>query len=127
VATSGERKSFCVLDFYVNKCVLTVQRHFRTKFGTDPASGKSIRKCYLQFQDTGCICKRKSTDDRGRNSGVCPHQLEPSEIHPPGKPRTWYPVENCMAGFAETFANETIPPAVASSSEVIDHDMLRTV
>jgi hypothetical protein len=60
MATSGEQ-SFCVLDFNVNKSVVSVQRHFRTKFGTDPTSGKSVRKWYLQFQDTGCICKRKST------------------------------------------------------------------
>jgi hypothetical protein len=60
MATSGEYKSFCVCDFYVNKSVVSVQRHFRTKLGTDPPSGKSIRKWYLQFQDTGCICKRKS-------------------------------------------------------------------
>jgi hypothetical protein len=61
MATSGEDKSFCVLDFHVNKSVVSVQRHFRTKFGTVPPRGKSIRKWYLQFQDTGCICKRKST------------------------------------------------------------------
>jgi hypothetical protein len=61
MVTSGEHKSFCVLDFHVNKSVVSVQRHFRTKSGTDPPSGKSIRKWYLQFQDTGCIWKRKST------------------------------------------------------------------
>jgi hypothetical protein len=57
--------------------------------------------------------------DRGRSSGACPHKLrkEPSEIRLPGKPRTWYPGENCMASSAETFANETIPSADASSSE----------
>jgi hypothetical protein len=61
MATSGEHKSFYVLDFHVNKSVVSVQRHFRTKFGTDTPSSKSIRKWYLQFQDTGCICKRKPT------------------------------------------------------------------
>jgi hypothetical protein len=60
MAMSGEHKSFCVLEFYVNKSVMSVQRHFRT-FGTYPPSGKTIRKRYLQLQDTGCICKRKST------------------------------------------------------------------
>jgi hypothetical protein len=57
--------------------------------------------------------------NRGRSSGVCPHKLlkEPSEIHLLSKPRTWYPAENCMASSAETFANETILSAVASSSE----------
>jgi hypothetical protein len=61
MAISGEHKSFCVHGFRVNKSVVSVQRHFRTKFGTDPPSGKSIRKWYLEFQDTGCICKRNST------------------------------------------------------------------
>jgi hypothetical protein len=60
--TSGEQKSFCALDFHVYKSVVNVQRHFRTTFGTDPPSGKSVLKWYLQFQDTGCICKRKSTE-----------------------------------------------------------------
>jgi formate dehydrogenase assembly factor FdhD len=57
---------------------------------------------------------------------VCPHKLrnEPSKIHLQ-KQRTWYPAENCKAGSAETFANQTIPSAVASSSEVTDHDMLQ--
>jgi hypothetical protein len=61
MVTSGEHKSFCVLDFHVNKSVVSVQRHFRTKFGTDPPSGKSFWMWYLQFKDTGCICKRNST------------------------------------------------------------------
>jgi hypothetical protein len=61
MATSGKHKSFYVLDFHVNKSVVSIQRHFRTKFGTDPSSGESIRKWHLQFQDTGCICKWKST------------------------------------------------------------------
>jgi hypothetical protein len=38
--TSGERKSFRVLDFHANKSVVSVQRHFREKFGADPPSGK---------------------------------------------------------------------------------------
>jgi hypothetical protein len=61
MATSGGHKSFCVLDFHVNTSVVSIQRHFWTKFGTYPPSGKSIWKLYLQFQDTGCICKQKST------------------------------------------------------------------
>jgi hypothetical protein len=57
--------------------------------------------------------------DRGRSSAACLQKLRkgPSEVHLPGKPITWHPAENCVAGSAETFANETIPSAVASSSE----------
>jgi hypothetical protein len=68
MATSGERKSFCVLNFHVNKCVVSVQRHFRTKFGTDPPSGKSIWKWYLLFQDIVCIFKKKNKKSTGRPS-----------------------------------------------------------
>jgi len=32
-----------------------VQRQFRTKFGKQPPSDNSIRRC-AQFQDTGCVC-----------------------------------------------------------------------
>jgi hypothetical protein len=61
MATSGEHKAFCVLNFHTNKSVVSVQRHFRLKFGRDAPSGKSIRKWYSQFQDRGCICNQKST------------------------------------------------------------------
>jgi len=33
-----------------------VQRQFRTKFGKQPPSDKSIRSWYAQFQETGCVC-----------------------------------------------------------------------
>jgi len=33
-----------------------VQRQFRTKFGKQPPSDSSIRRCYAQFQETGCLC-----------------------------------------------------------------------
>jgi hypothetical protein len=120
----GEHKTFCVLDSHVNESVVSVQRHFQTKFWTDPPSGTISRHgLHLQTKIDW------TSVDRGRSSGACPHKLrkEPSEIHLPGKRRTWYPAENCVAGSVETFANKTIPSAVASSSEVIDHDMLQRV
>lgn len=61
MALTGEQKSFCVLDYHVNNSVISVQRHFRTKYGRDPPTGKTIRTWYEKFRDTGCICKRKST------------------------------------------------------------------
>jgi len=33
-----------------------VQRQFRTKFGKQPPSDNSIRRCYAQFQETGFVC-----------------------------------------------------------------------
>lgn len=61
MALTGDQKSFCVLDYHVNNSVISVQRHFRTRYHRDPPDGRSIRKWYTQFRDSGCICKRKST------------------------------------------------------------------
>jgi hypothetical protein len=55
------KKAFCVLDYHVNQSVISVQRHFRTRFNEDPPSNQSIRKWYLNFKRNGCICKKKST------------------------------------------------------------------
>jgi len=44
-------------SFIQNDCRgTTVQRHFRTKFGKQPQSDNSIRRCCAQFQETGCVC-----------------------------------------------------------------------
>jgi len=40
-----------------NDCLGTiVQRQFRTKFGKQPPSDNSIRRWYVQFQETACVC-----------------------------------------------------------------------
>lgn len=56
-----EQKAFCVLEFAKTRSVVTVRRAFRTKFGFDPPSDNNIRRWYHQFEDTGCLCKGKST------------------------------------------------------------------
>lgn len=56
-----EQKAFCVLQFAKTESVVTVQRVFRIKFGCDPPSDNNIRRWYHQFEDTGCLCKGKST------------------------------------------------------------------
>ncbi|KAJ4445107.1 hypothetical protein ANN_06906 [Periplaneta americana] len=53
MALPGEHKSFCVLDYHVNNSMISVQRHFRTKYRINPPTGKSIRKWYVQFRDSG--------------------------------------------------------------------------
>ncbi|RZF32102.1 hypothetical protein LSTR_LSTR003965 [Laodelphax striatellus] len=60
MATS-EQKAFCVLQFAKTESVVTVQRAFRIKFGCDPPSDNNIRRWFHQFEDTGCLCKGKST------------------------------------------------------------------
>ena len=72
MATNGSEKAFCVLTFHEYRSVTIVQRQFRTKFGKQPPSDNSIRRWCAQFQETGCVCKRKSS---GRPS-VTEEQVE---------------------------------------------------
>jgi hypothetical protein len=60
MAAPGE-KSFCVLEYHSSKSVVTVQRAFRAKYAKDPPTDKTIRVCYKQFTETGCLCKQKSS------------------------------------------------------------------
>jgi hypothetical protein len=60
-SANGSEKTFCVLTFHECRSVTIVQRQFRTKLGKEPPSDNSIRRRYAQFQETGCVCKRKST------------------------------------------------------------------
>jgi len=61
MTANGSEEAFFVLKFHESRSVTIVQRHFRTKFGKQPQSDNSIRRWYTQFQETGCVCKRKST------------------------------------------------------------------
>lgn len=58
---NSEQKAFCVLQFAKTKSVITVQRAFRNKFRCNPPSDNNIRRWYHQFENTGCLCKGKST------------------------------------------------------------------
>ena len=72
MAAKGSEKAFCVPTFHVCRSVRMVQRQFRTEYGKQPPSDNSIRRWYAQFQETGCVCERKST---GRPS-VTEEQVE---------------------------------------------------
>jgi len=72
MAANGSEKAFCVLKFHDCRSVTIVQRQFRIKFGKPPPFDNSIRRWYAQFQETGCVCKTKST---GRPS-VTEEQVE---------------------------------------------------
>ena len=39
-----------------------MQRAFRAKYAKDPSIDKTIRAWYIQFTETGCLCKHKSSD-----------------------------------------------------------------
>jgi len=54
-------KSFCVLEYYTSKSVVTVQLAFRAKYAKYPPTDKTIRAWYKQFTETGCLCKQKSS------------------------------------------------------------------
>lgn len=77
-----EQKAFCVLQFAKTESVVTVQRAFRIKFGCDPPGDNNIRRWYHQFQDTGCLCKGKSTG-RPRTSEESVEQVRNSFTRSP--------------------------------------------
>jgi len=59
MAAPGE-KSFCVLEYHMRNSVVTVQRAFRAKYAKDSPKNKTIRAWYIQFNETGCLCKQKA-------------------------------------------------------------------
>ena len=59
MAAPGE-KSFCVLEYYKSKCVVTVKRAFPAKYAKVPPTDKTIPGWYKQFTETACLCKQKS-------------------------------------------------------------------
>jgi hypothetical protein len=58
---TAQQKTFYVLKFSTCESVVTVQREFRRRYGTEPPGAQSIRRWYRQFEETGCLCKGKST------------------------------------------------------------------
>jgi hypothetical protein len=58
---TAQKKAFCVLTFSTCEPVVTVQREFRRRYGTEPPGAQSIRRWYRQFEETECLCKGKST------------------------------------------------------------------
>ena len=55
-----EQKTFCVLQFAKTESVIRVQCEFHIKFHCNPPSD-NIRRWHQQFEDTGCLCKGKSS------------------------------------------------------------------
>lgn len=58
---SPVQKAFCVLEF--NKChsVITVQRRFRQRYNQEPPNANNIRRWHRMFEETGCLCKGKTS------------------------------------------------------------------
>ncbi|GBM15817.1 hypothetical protein AVEN_262965-1 [Araneus ventricosus] len=59
---SPVQKAFCVLEF--NKChsVITVHRRFRQRYNQEPLNANNIRKWHRMFEETGCLCKGKTSE-----------------------------------------------------------------
>ena len=60
MAALGE-KSFCMLEYYTSKSVVTVQCAFRAKYEKDPPTDKTVHAWYKQFTETWCLWKQKSS------------------------------------------------------------------
>jgi hypothetical protein len=55
----------CVLWVFETKSVIRTHRSYRTQCGKYPPSDSAIRRCLKQFEETGCVLRRKGA---GRSS-----------------------------------------------------------
>jgi hypothetical protein len=60
MVANGSGKAFCVRPFHGCRLVTIFQLQYRTKFGKQPSYYNSIRRWYIQFQETGFVCKKNS-------------------------------------------------------------------
>ena len=77
-------KSFCVLEYHVSKSVVTVQRAYRAKYTKGPSTHKTICAWYKQFNETRCMCKRKSSG-RPLTAEDDAERVQASFLHSPKK------------------------------------------
>ena len=56
-----QHKIFCVRDFIKTESPTAVRRAFRLRFNIQPPTRKSICRWNHQFEQTGCLCKGKSS------------------------------------------------------------------
>ena len=56
-----QHKIFCVCEFIKSESPTAVQRAFRLRFNSQPPTRKSICYWNIQFEQTGCLCKGKSS------------------------------------------------------------------
>ena len=81
---SAQKKAFCVLQFSKTESVITVQRAFCNCFGIDLPLPQNIRRWYHQFEETGCLCKGKSSG-RPRSSNENVERIQQAFEESPGK------------------------------------------
>jgi len=56
-----QHKIFCVREFIKTESATAVQRAFRLRFNIQPPTRKNICRWNHQFEQTGCLCKGKSS------------------------------------------------------------------
>jgi hypothetical protein len=56
-----KENAMCVLWFFETKSSIKMQRHYRSQYGKDSPSDKTIRRRLKQFQETGSVLHRKGT------------------------------------------------------------------
>jgi hypothetical protein len=61
MAATVVEKAFCVLELAKTNSVTLVQCHFRRRYGKPPPTRQSIYDWSKKFQETGCLCKGKSS------------------------------------------------------------------
>jgi hypothetical protein len=75
---------FCVIEYAKTNSWTSVQRAFRKWFRTDPPPQASIQRWFDNFENRGCICKKKSSD-RCRVSDEAVRQVEATFSRSPRK------------------------------------------
>ena len=61
MAATVVEKAFCVLELAKTNSVTLVQRHFRRRYSKSLPTRQSIYDWSKKFQETGCLCKGKSS------------------------------------------------------------------
>ena len=61
MAATVVEQAFCVLELAKTNSVTLVQRLFRRRYGKPPPPRQSIYDWSKKFQETGCLCKGKSS------------------------------------------------------------------
>jgi transposase len=70
MAESMKEKVYCVLEHAKTSSVTIVQRHFWTKFAKEAPHRHNIKRWVKQFEETGCLCRGKSTGRPSVNNEV---------------------------------------------------------
>jgi len=79
-----QHKIFCVREFIYTESATAAQRAFRRRFNIHPPRKKTICRWNHQFEQIGCLCKRKSSG-RPRVSEVNVRRIQESFERSPRK------------------------------------------